>query len=79
MVLTTILPVPKVIAPEVWPRYLTLLREGWSREAAARKVGVSRQTARDFLKGNSATARRWRETTAGPCPLCGCMDMHDDE
>lgn len=69
---------PKVISPEVWPRYITLLREGWSREAAAAKVGISRQSARDFLAGNSASARRWRATTAGPCPLCGCDETHPE-
>lgn len=67
---------PRLIDPTTWDHFLGFLRRGYSLEGSARLAGVSRGAARTFLNGNSASARRWRELTAGPCPLCGCEQLH---
>src|SRR5438552_13692876 len=73
----------RAVEPERWQRYTDLLRQGFSRSAAARRVGISSNARTAFHRGDpSSSGVRWLLAQASdhvvpdtnPCPRCGYLD-----
>lgn len=55
---------------------LALVAEGWSQNAVATQLGISRAAIRDWLRDPERALTR-ALTGPGDCPLCLCTDIRD--